>query len=778
LSVTLAPSARLGAYEIVSLLGVGGMGEVYRAVDTRLHRTVAIKIVPPERVADPEQTRRFLQEARAASALNHPNIVAVYDLAQDNGLDFLVMEYVSGKTLTQLITPTGMQLELVVHYATQMAAALATAHAAGIVHRDIKPANVMVTADSQVKILDFGVAKLMEPLPAWEGVTDSLQPITARGVVVGTVGYMSPEQVRGESLDQRSDLFSLGCVVYEMATGTAPFARATAMDSMAALLTEDPPSPTQHGKQIPRPLEQAILRCLEKEPDRRFQSARDLADALSTVGGALTATWPAMRLSRRQFVVGASATALAVTGTIAYLRLSGLGPIHSLAVLPLINATGNPENDYLAEGISQNVVNRLSQTELKVTAFSTALRIHERNLDPALAGRQLKVAAVMTGRVIRQGGSLIVQAELVNSSDGTQMWGEGFVRPLEDIQNFEEEIAKRIAETLRLRLTAGENARMARHDTRDAEAHRQYLKGQYYWNRYTDDGFVRAIESYNAALERDPGYALAYAGLAHAFSVQGADMLRPPRDVMPKAKSAALKALELDEEVAEAHNALGIYALFYDWDWPMAQREFQRALALGPDNPNTLHFYGHYLEAIDRVRAAIDTTRRAVDLDPLSLIVNAEYGFALYCGRKYTEALQVLQKTLEMDRTFIFASWMMAQVLERLGRYHEAIAELERVRPQNWDAIEIELACAHAAAGRAQVARGILASVEKREFVDNGLVAQAYAELQDSNAAFVWLHRAYEPRSSQLPFLRVEPKFDRVRGDPRFGAMLRKLNLA
>ena len=774
-----ASGERLGAYEIVSLLGAGGMGEVYRARDTRLHRTVALKVVPPDRLADPEYKRRFLQEARAASALNHPNIVAVYDIAHDQGVEFLVMEYVSGKTLADLIPAAGMRDLLLVHYAAQMASALAAAHAAGIVHRDIKPANLIVTADSQVKVLDFGIAKLLETAPAApHGMTDSLQPLTGRGIVLGTVGYMSPEQVRGEPLDHRSDIFSLGCVLYEMATGTRPFSRPTAIDSVAALLTEKPAPPTRSENPIPQSLQQIILRCLEKEPAARFQSACDIADELSVMRATTGARGSAWRISRRRFITTAGVTIVGIAGSAAYLLFLNTGTIDSIAVLPLINATGNPDDDYLAEGISQSITNRLSQTGLKVIAFSTALRMQKRDLDAALAGRQLNVATVMTGRITRRGNSLVVQAELVESSNGTQMWGEGFVRPLQDVQNFEEETAKRIAETLRLRLTAGETALMARHDTKDPEAHQQYLRGRYYWNKYTDEGFVRAIEFFNAALERDPTYALAYAGLAHAYGVQGADLFRAPRDVMPKAKSAALNALRLDDRLAEAHTALGIYALFYEWDWSLARSEFLRALALEPDNSNTLHFLAHYLVATGRIHEGIETARRSVESDPLSLIANAEYGFALYCGRRYADALRVLEKTLEMDRSFIFASWVKAQVLERVGRLEEAIAELQRVRSQKWDAIETELACAHALAGRPDTARRILAPVEAQEFVDYVLLAQAYAELRDADKVFAWLDRAYEQRSSQLAFLPADPKFDTVRNDPRFARILGKLNLA
>ena len=469
-------------------------------------------------------------------------------------------------------------------------------------------------------------------------------------------------------------------------------------------------------------------------------------------------------------------------GSFWWLRSGGGAQIDSLAVLPLTNATGDPANDYVGEGIAESVINRLSQTKLKVTARATAFRFKEKDADPVAAGKQLNVGAVMTGRVTKQGDRLVVQTELVNASDGTQMWGDKFSRPMGELQAFEEEIARNIADTLRLRLTQTESVQLAKQDTSDPEAYKAYLQGQYYWNKFTDEGFVKAIEYFTVATQRDPKYARAFAGLAHSYGVQAADAYRPSKDVMPQAKAAAETALRLDDGLAEAHTSLGIYYLFYEWDWPAAQRELQRALALDPKSSDALHFYSHYLESQGRTEEAIAAAKKAVDLDPLSLIVNNEYGWAFYLARKFPEAAQAWQKTLELDRGFVLAQMELAEALERLGRFDEAIEAVKKALQVEASSQNlIELACAYAAAGRQPEARKALEQAKelsKRQFADLGMMAYAYAELHDAEEAFRWLDRAYEERSTTLTMLKVEAKFDPLRSDKRFGALLQRMKLA
>ena len=752
------------------------MGEVFRARDTRLGRTVAIKILAHDKLADPDRKRRFLQEARAASALNHPNIVTLYDISSDGVIDFLVMEYVPGKALDRMIPPEGLPASDVREYAIQMAGALAAAHAAGIVHRDLKPANMIVTPEGQVKVLDFGLAKLAGPGHADPGSDTRTigAALTEPGVVMGTVGYMSPEQVRGELADHRSDIFSLGCVLYQMVTSRAPFARRTSAESMAAILRDDP---APLGKAIPADLERTLRQALAKNPSERFQSAAELGTALKRQP---IAERPAT--SRRYAIAGVGAAVVVAAAGTWWWRNAGAMQIDSLAVLPLTNATGDPANDYLAEGIAESVINRLSQTKLKVTARATAFRFREKDLDPVAAGKQIGVGAVMTGRVTKQGDRMVVQTELVNTSDGTQIWGEKFSRPVGELQAFEEEISRNIADTLRLRLTQTESIQLAKKDTASPDAYKAYLQGQYYWNKFTDDGFVKAIEYFTEATRRDPNYARAYAGLAHSYGIQAADVYRTPKEVMPQAKAAAETALRLDDGLAEAHTSLGIYNLFYAWDWPAAERNFQRALALDPKSSDALHFYSHYLESQGQTQEAIDVMKRAADLDPLSLIINNEYGWAFYLARRFPEAVQLFQRGIELDRSFVLSEMELAQALERLGRYDDAIEAVKKaLQVEASSSGLIELACAYAAAGRQPEARKVLEQVKKlgtRQFVDFGMVAYAYAELHDTEETFRWLEKAYDQRSSTIFLLKVEAKFDPVRTDKRFGAFLQRMKLA
>jgi len=791
--IQLTAGAQLGPYRIEGSLGVGGMGEVYKAHDTRLHRIVAIKVLPRDKAFDPGRNHRLLQEARAISALNHPGIVALYDIASHGGIDFLVMEYVPGTPLCRLIPPEGMPIAEAVGYATQIASALEVAHAAGIVHRDIKPGNVIVTPESQVKVLDFGLAKLAAPATVNpDSGTQTLGPLpTGTGIVMGTPGYMAPEQMRGEAVDHRCDIFSLGCVVYEMISGKRPFSRLTAVESLAAALKEDPPMLTRGGAPVPPELEGLVLRCLAKKRSERFQSAADVRSALSSfadgataIAGPLETPRPVTdrsptQYSRRYLITGLGAAAAAAAGVAIYRREGG-PQFKSLAVLPLINATGNPENDYLTEGISESIINRLSQTSLKDTARATAFRIRQQDLDPVAIGRQLNVAALMVGRVTSQRNRLVIQMELVNTGDGTQIWGDKVVRPVGELQSFEEDIARNISDTLQLRLTRDQDLRLGKRGTPNVEAYQLYLKGQYHWNKFTAEGLSKAIDYFNQALQQDNNYALAWAGIAHASAILGVEYDRPPKETMPKASAAAAKALALDETLAEAHSALGIYKLFSEWDWTAAQREFARALSLDPNNSDTKHFYSHYLQAVNRPHEAVEVLKRGVELDPLALILNAEYGIGLYYDRRFSEALEVLRKTLEMERDFPLTLWFMAQVLERLGRSDEAVAALERGRSEGLRHFTTELACAYAASGRPRQARALLSELAQpgKPAPDPCQICWVHAALGDRNEAFRWLYRAYEDRSPTLIWINVEPKFDPMRPDPRFTSFVRQMNLA
>jgi TolB-like protein/Tfp pilus assembly protein PilF len=743
---------------------------VFRAVDTRLHRTVAIKVLPADKLGDSDRKRRFLQEARAASALSHPNIVTLHDISSDQGVDFLALEYVRGTTLKDLIPAGGLAPADVLRYGAQIASALAAAHAVGIVHRDIKPANIMVTPEKQVKVLDFGLAKLT-PAVGPQDETRTVGHGTMPGVIMGTVAYMSPEQTRGEPLDGRSDVFPLGSVLYHAATGRLPFQGPSTLAIMHEIAAGKTAAASGVRSELGMEFDRVLDRAMAKDKQARATAAEmvEALEAMRLPSGPVAAP-PATRELSRRWLIGAGGAAITAAGASVIWRMSTTGAAPSLAVMPLANATGDPQNDYVGDGIAGSVINRLSQTKLKVAAQTTAFRF--KNLDPMAAGKQLNVAAVMTGRVTRQGANLVIQAELVNAADGLQIWGEKFVRPLAEVQVFEEEIARTIADKLHVRLTQSENAQLARHGTENPEAYRLCLQGQYYWNKYTEEGFVKAIECFTQAIRLDPKYALAYTGLAHAYAVQGADNMRPPKEVMPKAKEAAHQAIALDDTLAAAHTSMGMCHLFWDWDWNTAESDFRRALQLDPQSSDTMHFYSHHLEAVSRADEATALMKRAAEVDPLSLVIRCEYGFAAYIARRFEESAQILHQALEMDRDFIFAPPLLAASLEQIGRAGEAIQLLERARASGSPGILLELACAYAAGGRAQDARRLLAELVDRgksEFIDPYFYAMITAHLHDRDGTVRWLEKAYEDRSTQIVWIKAEPKFDPVRDDKRFG---------
>ena len=585
----------LAHYRIVSLLGKGGMGDVYLGEDTTLGRKVALKLLPAAFTSDRERLRRFEQEARAVSALNHPNIITIHEIGQVHteagGMRYLVTEYIEGETLRQWTEREPLILSHALDIAVQVASALAAAHAAGITHRDIKPENVMVRPDGLVKVLDFGLAKLREERAVELETLASTPPLsTAPGMVMGTVGYMSPEQVRGEEADAPSDIFSFGCVLYEMVTGQRAFARLTAAETMAAILQGEPPEIAASVKDLPHELMRVIRRCLEKGPAERFQSARDLGFALREMssGSNLVKSVSAPDKAHSHPALWlAVAVALLLLSVTLYLFTGRGKTIDSLAILPLANASANPDAEYLSDGIAESIISSLSQLpRLRVMARSTVFRYKGQEIDPRKVGRDLQVDAVLTGNLIQRGETLIINMELVKVADGSQLWGEQYQRKFSDVLAVQAEIAKQISEKLRLKLTGEEQQRLTKDYTENAEAYQLYLKGRYYLNRRTPEGLKKGIEYFQQATDKDPNYALAYAGMADSYSLLGSAVGGiSPRENFPKARAAALKALELDDTLAEAYAALVLVRLRYDWDWLAAEREIKRAIELNPNYP-------------------------------------------------------------------------------------------------------------------------------------------------------------------------------------------------
>jgi serine/threonine protein kinase/tetratricopeptide (TPR) repeat protein len=744
------------------------MGEVYRAKDLRLDREVAVKVVPEHLAEGPDRLARFEREAKAVAALAHPNILVLHDVGTEKGVPFLVTELLEGVTLRGRLAGPPVPWREALEIGAAVAAGLAAAHAKGIIHRDLKPENLFLTADGRVKILDFGLARVEDP-PAPQLETSPYVPaLTGTATVVGTVGYMSPEQVRGLTVDVRSDLFSLGCVLYELVAGKHPFRGPTGADTAAAILHGATPRLAGLAANVPPAVERAIRRCLAKRPGQRFPSAHDLGAALREALGGPDAT-------------PAPSTAGPHPGKPPRRRREA---IPSLAVLPLVNASANPDAEYLSDGITESIINALSQLPgLRVMARSTVFRYKGREVDALEVGRALKVGAVLTGEIVQRGQRLVLKAELVDVRDGAQLWGEHYDRGLSELGAVEKAVAREIAEKLRLRLTGEQKRRLGQAFTANPEAYRCYLKGRYHWNKRTEGGMKKSIQLFEQAIEHDPAYAPAYAGVADAYLNLGGWGHLPHREAYPRARAAAARALALDEGLAEAHVSLAMVQKEYDWDWPAAGRSYRRALELNPNYAIAHQWYGEYLAALGQHPEAIAMIKRATELDPLSLIIQATLGrHGYYFARQYDQATAQLHRTLEMDEGFWVAHYFLGFVYARVGRLPEALAEFEAARRLDGNLeIVAGIGYTHGLAGRRPEARQVLDDLRQLSavrYVSPMLSALVAIGLGEHDEAFGWLDKAHEDRVQWLSEIQADPAFDPLRAGPRFADLLRRVGLA
>jgi serine/threonine-protein kinase len=748
---------------------------------------VAIKVLPGAFTADADRLRRFEQEARSASALNHPNILTVHDVGREGDVPYVVSEVLEGQTLRQRLGGGAMPPRKALEYGAQIAGGLAAAHEKGIVHRDLKPENLFVTEDGRVKILDFGLAKLSGPQAA-AGSTDApTQAGTEPGVVMGTVGYMSPEQLRGQPADHRSDIFAFGAILYEMLSGRRAFRGDSAIETLNAILKEEPPEISASRPDLSPLLDRVVRRCLEKSPAERFQSASDLAFALKDAfvsGSMKVSPSAAVRRWRLPLLVAASAAALLLA--VALYR-KGKGPIDSLAVLPFVNASADPEAEYLSDGITESLINSLSQLpNVRVISRASMFRYKGKDQDPGAIARELGVRAVVTGRVAQRGDRLSVGAELVDTRGNRQLWGERYDRKFADVLAVQEEIAKQISENLRLRLTGEEQARLGRRATANPAAYQAYLKGFYHARKVTFADLEKGMAYFRQALALDPNYAPAYAGLAYCDIVWLADWYVPAREAFARGKEAARKAVELDASLAEAHTFLAIARLLHDYDWVGAEQEFRQAIEINPGDAAAHHFYGLFLGAQGRFEAGIQEIRRALELDPLSLETNMMLALQLYYWRRYDEAIEQLRRTLELDSNYFFAEMLLGQVHEQKGRFREAAAAFERARRITGEAgktppeILAGLVRSYSLGGKR--AEAIKAFEELKRLMDVRNVSRhdlavASLALGEKEQALDWLEKGYEDRNWWMPWLKVEPRFDPLRSEPRFQELVRRVGL-
>jgi eukaryotic-like serine/threonine-protein kinase len=835
--------ASLSHYRIVSKLGAGGMGEVYLAQDTKLDRKVALKILPADLAANQDRMRRFTQEAKSAAALNHPNIATIHEIGESDGVNFIAMEFIDGATLRKKIHQEQTDLRKLLRYLQHVAEGLAKAHAAGIVHRDLKPDNIMITRDGHAKILDFGLAKLIEQPPMSDG--DSSEVATAvmpqhssPGTVMGTVGYMSPEQAQGKSkeIDQRSDIFSFGCILFETATGKKPFEGESVIKSLHMVVYEPAPLIADLNPSAPPELQRIVRRCLAKDPDERYQSIKEVAIELKELrreieGAGIDTTVPLPARGRTAGVPGAHPThsesgvpAISAPSPSLQTRASsaeylltgikqhkivavivvmvlaagsiGLGlywrarnspaedTIRSIAVMPFQNMSADADAEYLSDGLAESLIYRLSQLpNLKVSPTSSVFRFKGKETDAQKIGNELGVSTVLTGRIMQRGENLTISVELVDVRNNKLLWGEQYERKMSELLTTQREIAAEITNKLQLKLSGESEQKLAKKYTDSNEAYQLYLKGLFHFANRTKDDVQKAIGYFQQATRLDSSFALAYVGISEAYSLMPSYSYLSAKEAFPQAKAAAQKALEIDPSLADAHGALATTFAAYDWNWVEAEREFKRAIELNPNVADIHYRYGLiYLIPVGRTGEAIREIKRALELEPLSIAMNANLAGAYMYARQNDLALEQARKTFDLEPSHITARVWLANVYESLGMYNEAIALSEESLKDHMSDQYFLLysGYAYAKTGRREKAEDAirkLRDLEKTEPVDSYDFAVLYVGLGDKDKAIAELEKSFNERGYYVPLLRVDPLMDPLRDDPRFADLIKRIGL-
>jgi serine/threonine protein kinase/Tfp pilus assembly protein PilF len=770
-------------YRILEKLGEGGMGVVYKAEDTKLKRTVALKFLPPELTRDEEAKQRFVHEAQAASALQHSNICTVHDIDEtSDGRLFIVIDCYEGELLKEKIARGPMKIEDAVDIALHVAGGLSKAHEKGIVHRDIKPANIFITTDGTVKILDFGVAKL----------AGGQTRLTKAGSTLGTVAYMSPGQARGEEVDARTDIWSLGVVMYEMLVGKVPFSGDYEQAIMYRILNEEAEPITSLRSNVPMELERIVKKALQKDRSNRYQQVNELLVDLRLLKKELESgkrVEPARQVARpkrkRLYLYGSIVVVAAVllVGVLLLFHGPREEAIDSIAVLPLENLSQNPEQEYFADGMTEALITELSKIRaLKVTSRTSVMQYKNARKSVPLIGRELGVKAVIEGSVMRSGSRVRITAQLIRAASDEHLWAESFDRDLSDVLTLSGNVARIIASKVRVALTPSEEARLSAHRPVIPEAYEAFLKGRYHWNKRTAEELKKAIEYFNQAIEKDPGYALAYAGLGQTYATLPEYGGLPSKEYYPRAEAAARRALELDQNLADAQAVLGLVKMQYAWDWSGAEREFKKAIELNPNYPTAHHWYNLLLLDEGRLDEAMNEIKRAQELDPLSLVINVNIGNVLHFMRRYDEAIKQFKKTLELDENFALAHLALGDAYCQKRMFAEAITEYQKVRllvgsgPYGLGS----LGYVYARSGRVSEARRVLDQLlafSKQGYVVSYGIALVYNGMGERDAALQRLEKACEEYDRFVPSLKVEPRWDDLRSDVRFKALLQKTGL-
>ena len=777
-------------FTIVSKLGQGGMGVVYLARDQRLERDVALKVLREGLLADEAARKRFRKEALALSKLNHPNIAFIYDFDTHGGIDFLVMEYVAGTSLAERLEHGALSEKETASIGAQIAQALEEAHEHGVIHRDLKPGNVLSTAKGRVKVLDFGLARFLraDELAATASLTET-------HAMTGTLPYMAPEQLNGEAADARSDIHAAGLVLYEMATGQRAFREQLPSRLIDAILNHPPIPPRNINRKICPELERIILKCLEKDPENRYQSARELEIDLRrlTTGSTTTPPKAVSRRPLRKALTGALGCALLAAILVGLNvggsrdRLIGRGhalEIRSLAVLPLENLSRDPDQEYFADGMTDAVITDLAKIgALRVISRTSVMRYKRSQKSLPEIAKELNVDAVMEGSIERSGNNVRINAQLIQAATDQHLWAESYERDLHDVLRVQEEIARSIAREVQIQLTPQEQALLTKARPVDPEAYELYLRGRYFWSKRNQESNKKAVELFHQAIDKDPGYPFPYSGLADCyilFAISFDVGSLSPGEAIPQAKAAAEKAIQLDDTLADGHNSLAYTKLLYDWDWLGSEAEFKRALQLNPGYANAHHWFAHFLLASGRQEEALAESKRALDLDQLSPIINVHLAWHYIYTRQYDRALDQLHKTLELDPNYSLANWYLGWVYEQLGNYPEALQSMRKAQallPSN-TALVADIGHVYATSGDSNAAMKVLAQLKeaaKRTYVNPFELALIYLALGKRSEALQWLDKAYRERSDMLIYLNVDPRLDGIRSDPHFVDLARRV---